>query len=127
MKKSGQTLVEFALAFPILAIVLLAIIQYGFIFSALQTLRHGAQITSRTLSLPGGGGTNAQAIACTSISPLLDCAKLQPVVIANTTVGGNPAVQVTLQYDLPLIIKFVVPNATGNNLRLTAVAVDRKN
>jgi len=53
MKRCGQTLVEFALAAPLLFLLLLGIIQYGLIFSASLTLRHAAQVSSRTLSLAG--------------------------------------------------------------------------
>ena len=123
---SGQALVEFALVLPLLALLLFAIIQYGFIFGAYMTLRHGAQVTSRSLAFAGASTNNASAIACGAISPPLDCALLQSTAVANTTVGTVPAVRVTLTYNLPLIIRYVVPNATGNSLTLTAVAVDRK-
>ncbi len=30
-----------------------------------------------------------------------------------------------MEYELPLVIQFVVPNAVDNKLKLTAVAIDR--
>lgn len=129
MKKNGQqgtTLVEFALVIPLLALILFAIIQYGFIFSAVSTLRHAAQVTSRTMSLGGASTNNASTVANAAIQPLLDPAKLQNVGVSYTTVSGTPAVRVQLTYNLPLIIKFVVPGATGNTLTLTAEAIDRR-
>jgi Flp pilus assembly protein TadG len=127
MKRTGQTLVEFALAAPLLFLLLLGIIQYGLIFSASLTLRHAAQVSSRTLSLAGASTNNVSSIACQAISPMLDCARLQPPQVTFPTVGGNQGVQVTLRYNLPLIVSFVVPGASGNVLQLTATGVDRRN
>ncbi len=128
MKRSGQTLVEFALIIPLLALMLFAIIQYGFIFNTFMTLRHGAQVTSRTLALASTTTNTPTDIACQAIQPMLDCANLTSVSVdTNVTVAGSSAVQVTLIYDMPLIIRFVVPNATSDILTLTAVATDRKN
>ncbi len=127
MKRNGQTLVEFALAAPLLFLLLLGIIQYGLIFSASLTLRHAAQVSSRTLSLAGASTNNVSSIACQAISPMLDCSKLQSPQVTFPAVGANPGVQVTLRYNLPLIVSFVVPGASGNTLQLTATGVDRKN
>ncbi len=127
MKKSGQTLVEFALIIPLLALVLFAIIQYALIFNVFMTLRHAAQVTSRTLALASTSTNTPTDIAKSALMPPLDPTNLvTPVgVDTNVTVGSAPGVQVTLTYNMPLIIQFVVPNATGNTLTLTAVAVDR--
>lgn len=129
MKKhrSGQALVEFALALPLLALILFAIIQYGFIISAQITLRHAAQVTSRTMSLAGASTNNVNTVAADALGPLLDSNQLQSVQLVRTTVGSADAYRVTLTYDLPLVLKFVVPGATGNILQLTASGVDRIN
>ena len=61
---------------------------------------------------------------------LLDAANLQPATLTRTSVTGGvgeDAYEVTLTYNMPLIIKFVVPGATGNTITLTAVGVDRIN
>ena len=126
-KKSGQTLVELALALPVLALILFAIIQYGFILSTQVTLRHAAQVTSRTMSLAGANTNDVDAVAQQALGPLLDAAKLDPVALNKKTVGGTDGYEVTLTYNMPLIVKFVVPNATSNSLTLTATAVDRIN
>jgi Flp pilus assembly protein TadG len=122
--KSGQTLVEFALTLPLLALLLFAIIQYGFIFSAYMTLRHGAHVAARTASLPGGA-SDIQAVYCSAVSPLLDCARLGTAVVTSNTVGTLSAVTVSNSYSLPLIIRFVVPGATGNALTISAQATYR--
>lgn len=127
--ESGQALVEFALVLPLLALMLFGIIQYGFIFNAYMTLRHSAHQVARTLSLPNAdiSALNAQTIACSNIVPMLQCANLgTPQVTSNATVGGTGAVRVELTYNLPLIIKFVVPNATNDTLTIRAAATYRK-
>lgn len=120
-------MVELALAMPVLAVILFAIIQYGFIFSAQITLRHAAQVTSRNLALSGSDTNNVNAVAQAALGPLLDTARLDPALVTKKVIGGTDAYQVQLTYNLPLIIKFVVPNATGNDLALTATGVDRIN
>ena len=127
--RSGQAMVEFAMTLPLLALLLFAIIQYGFIFGAYMTLRHGAHAAARSASLAGAdtGTSNITAVASSSITPMLDPVNLQSVDITSTTVGGLAAYTVQLNYNLPLIIKYVVPNATGNILALKANATYRKN
>jgi Flp pilus assembly protein TadG len=49
----GQALVEFALVVPLLALLLFAIIQYGFIFNAYMNVRHAAFVTARSVALSG--------------------------------------------------------------------------
>jgi Flp pilus assembly protein TadG len=122
-------MVEFALVLPLLALMLFGIIQYGFIFNAYMTLRHSAHQVARTLSLPSADMSvaNAQTIACSNIAPMLQCANLATPQVTNITVGGVGAVRVNLSYDLPLIIRFVVPNANENGvLTIQAAATYRK-
>ncbi len=128
-KEEGQTLVEFALAFPVLALVLFAIIQWALIFNAYLTLRHAAQVCSRTLSLSGAELNKSQTreIVCEAIESTMDCNHLDSVNAKPIQVGNDntAAVEVEVEYELPLIIQFVVPNAEDNKLKLTAVAIDR--
>ena len=126
-RSAGQSMVEFALVFPLLALLLFGIIQYGFIFSAYMTLRHAANVTARTVGLAGVSAVDANAVAQNAVTPMLDSTKLGAVVVNTTTVStANDAYSVQLTYNLPLIIKFVVPGATGNTLVLNARAVYRK-
>ena len=119
-------MVEFALTLPLLALLLFGIVQYGFIFNAYMTLRHGMHVAARSLALPGV--TNApKDIVCGAVQPMLDCGKLGTPTVANTTVGSISSVQVSGSYGLPLIFRFVVPGAAGNTLTITASATYRKN
>jgi Flp pilus assembly protein TadG len=128
-RQAGQSMVEFALVFPLLALMLFAIIQYGFIFSAYMTLRHAANVTARTITLAAGNTNNATAIAQQAVVPMLDSSKLGAVVVNTVSVsqpGANDAMSVRLTYNLPLIIQFVVPGASGNILVMNAQATYRK-
>ncbi len=57
----------------------------------------------------------------------MDCNHLDSVNAKPIQVGkdNTAAVEVEVEYELPLIIQFVVPNAEDNKLKLTAVAIDR--
>jgi Flp pilus assembly protein TadG len=122
---------EFALALPLLALLLFGIIQYGFIFSAYMSLRHGAHVTARTLSMAGTTLTtsNATVIAKSAITPMLDATKLvTPVTVSSPNVGGTTnTVRVSMTYNLPLVVPFVVPGASGGSLAIDAEATYRRN
>lgn len=124
--ETGQTLVEFALTLPLLALLLFGIIQYGFIFNAYMTLRHGMHVAARSLSLPSVTNS-AQSIVCGAVQPMLDCGRLGTPTVTTNTVGSISSVQVSGNYGLPLIIRFVVPGAVGNTLTITASATYRRN
>lgn len=115
---------EFALLTPILSFLVFAIMQYGFIFNAYMTLRHGANVTARTLALTGASTNNPSALAQAAIQPSLDPAHLTSVNLQSVQlVNPNDAYKVTLTYAVPLIISFVVPGASGNSLNITAQSV----
>lgn len=122
----GQSMVEFALTLPLLAVLLFGIIQYGFLFSAYMTLRHGMHVAARTYST--GSVTNTpKTVVCSAITPLLDCGRLSTPVVAYTTNGSINSVTVSGTYGVPLIIRFVVPGAVSNTKTITASATYRSN
>jgi Flp pilus assembly protein TadG len=127
--RTGSALTEFALTLPLLVFLLFGIIQYGFIFSAYVTLRHGAHFTARTLSLAASDNTtsNTMQVAKSSITPMLDPNRLQSAVLTSNTVAGLRAVNAQLVYNLPLILPIVVPGATDGTKVLTASATYRAN
>jgi len=116
---SGTTLVEFALTIPLLALLLFGIIQYGFIFAAYTTLRTGASAAARyaTLSLPNPTVPQIQSYAKSAIGPMLLTNGVTAVnVNTNATVGGvTGAKSVQINYNLELIIPFVVPGKTAGS------------
>lgn len=126
-RSAGQALVEFALVVPLLALLLFAIIQYGFIFNAYMTVRHGAHVTARTLAMAGAVTNNATAIASQAIQPSLDPIHLKSVTVQLRTIAiANDAYYVSLNYSFPLFIRFVVPGATSNSMPIKASAIYRR-
>jgi len=124
-KQSGQSLVEFALVLPILALLLFGIIQYGFIFSAMLTVRNASAVGARYAVVGSPSGSNVQAVATGAVAPMLNAGSATASVTP-TNLAGNTATSVTVTYNLPLIIPFVVPGKTaGGSLTLSATTVMR--
>ena len=131
--EQGSELVEFALILVPLALLLFGIIQYGFIFAARMTIRNATVIADRAASL--GPHTNnvdianIQNIAKNAVAPLLDPNNVVSPVNVNTNalVGGTNAVSVQLQYNLHLIIPWVVfgTNISDGHITLSATTVMR--
>ena len=127
---SGTALIEFALSLPLLALLLFGIIQYGFIFAAYTGLRSATVAAARyaTLSLPSPTIPEIQSYAKSAIGPMLPTNGVTAVnVNTNATVGGVAgAKSVQINYNLKLIIPFVVPGKTaGSSLALSTTAVMR--
>lgn len=124
-------MVEFALVLPLLAFVLFAIIQYGFIFAAYVTLRNASAVTARyaILSNPSPSISQIQAVGRSAVTPMLSTNGNLPTVtvLTNQTVGGvSGATSVNIQYHLPLIVPFVVPGkGPGSSLTLNATTIMR--
>jgi Flp pilus assembly protein TadG len=127
-KADGQTLMEFALALPLLALILFGIIQWGLILNASLYLRHGMHVGARSAAILGTSDQDRiRSIVCTNITPILNPARLGTVTAVSNTVNGVNAVQVSGSYGLPLIINFVVPGQVGNTYTLFASATYRTN
>ena len=124
----GQALVEFALVIPLLALLLFAIIQYGFIFATYISLRNASAFGARYATLSNPKPTVAQIETATrgAIGPMLQTNNIAAVnVTTNVTVGGvSGATSVQIQYNLPLIIAFVVPGKSpGGSLTMSGTTV----
>lgn len=124
----GQTLVEFALCIPLLVLLLFGIIQYGFIFSTYISLRNASAVGARYATLNSPKPTVAQIESATraAIGPMLQTNNIAAVTVnTNVTVGAQTgATSVQIQYNLPLIIAFVVPGKTaGGSLTMSGTTV----
>ena len=122
--ESGSSLVEAAVAVPFLVLVVLGIIQYGFLFAAYITIRSTAQVAARYAAILDHDSDpqdeDIENWARGTLGPLLDPNAL---TLTRTTVNigtlGQPgylegATQIELDYDLPLFFPWVVPGANGN-------------
>lgn len=138
-RESGQHLVEFALVLLPLALLLCGICQYGFIYCAAMTVRNASATAARYATLGNGGAygttTNAptvaqiQSVAQDTLAPMIT-ATINNVIVTvdqNATVGGvGGATSVKVQYNLPLIIPWVVPGRSAGDTRaITATTIMR--
>jgi|SRR5579871_1783392 len=119
-RRGGQTLIEFALTLPLLALVLFGIIQYALIFAASITIRNASVMGAREAVI---GTNNAAAVAKAAVAPLLS-PSLASATLQTTNVAGAYAYSLTVTYPLPLIIPFVVPGGASSRT-LTATTVMR--
>jgi Flp pilus assembly protein TadG len=124
-ENGGSTLVEFAFVLPLLAFILFAIIQYGFLFAAYITVRNASAVGARQ-ALINPNATVVQGVATAAVSPMLDSSKAT-ANLGTISVGGATAYQVTVSYPLKMIIPFILPpfNKSNTNRTLTASTVMR--
>lgn len=124
-RRSGSQLVEFALVFPVLALVLFGILQYGFIFADYITLRNASAAAARQAMINSNNNYSlARSVAQDAIVPLLNSASLT-FTPSITNLSSGPATSIKLVYNLKLIIPFVVPGATNGFRKISATTVIR--
>ena len=126
----GQSLIEFALVLPLLALVLFAIIQYGFVLAAHIALRNATVVGARYATLqinPAPSVAQIENITKAAVASMLDTNSLTVTVNTNATVGGVAGARVVqAQYNLRLVIPFVVPGGgPGGSVTLSATTVMR--
>ena len=68
-RERGQSLVEFTLVLPVLALILLAIVQFGFLFAGQVGLANAVRDAARTAAVNQGAGA-ARLGACTTTGSL---------------------------------------------------------
>jgi Flp pilus assembly protein TadG len=108
--QKGQTMVEFALVLPLLALLLFGVIQFGVVFNNYIDLtdatRAGARkaaVSRQTLDPAGPAGVTRQAVINSAGDITLDPAK---VTVTSTGPGGGwtPGDDVTVQAAYPYTI-----------------------
>jgi Flp pilus assembly protein TadG len=106
----GQTMVEFALALPVLALFLIAIVELGIVLNAYVEVTHAARVGARkasVLRMDSSGAAQAIAAARDSTSNL-DKDKLNVEVTPQPWPKGTP-VEVRVTYPVSIdILGFVV-------------------
>jgi Flp pilus assembly protein TadG len=106
--EQGQTMTEFALILPLLALFLFAVIQFGIVFNNYLTVTDAARAGARkgAVGLYGGGDPAAEAEAAARASAdNLDDGKLNVAVSASPAwqKGSDITVTVTYPYEISLI------------------------
>lgn len=118
----GQSLVEFALVFPILMLILGAIIQFGIIFWGQNTLTQVARDTGRwastQVSCPTTASVTPTANAIAASSSLIGYQSSADLTVSVATSGTCPAtdnqhvgyVTISLSHEVPVFFPFIPGN-----------------
>ncbi len=101
----GAELIEFALVFPLLLMVVLGIVDFGFVFQRMEVVTNAAREGARIAVLPGYGVADVQARVTNYIQ-----------TGGVPTVAGNPVVSVT---DVSIPTGAGGPNLTGKRVLVT--------
>ncbi len=105
--QKGQSLTEFALALPILILLLFAVIQFGIIFNNYVTLtdatRAGARKGAVSRQLGAVAANNAVVQAVRTSASDLKQSDLNVTVTSDFTAGSDVTVTATYPYNLNLI------------------------
>lgn len=122
-KHKGQGLVELALILPILILILMGTIEFGFMFNNFLAVHNGSREIARHVSL---GGTDAEAIARgEAIMAHLDVSQISVAISPSGNLrkrGDSVEVVVVYQYQL---ISPVIGNIVGNGVPLRSRTVMR--
>jgi Flp pilus assembly protein TadG len=106
--QKGQTMTEFALVLPILALLLFAVIQCGIAFNNYLTVTDAARAAARkgAVSMYGGGNPSSAATAAARASAQnLDQSKFQVAVAAapRWEKGADVIVTTSYPYEISLL------------------------
>jgi len=102
--EKGQSMVEFALLLPILITILLAIIEFGFMFNAYLSLTNGAREGARLGSV--GGNDAAIVTRVEDVTSHLD-PLLMNIAITPAFRSRGDMITVTVNYDYQFITPFI--------------------
>lgn len=104
-EERGQTMVEFALVLPLLALLLFGIIQFGILFNNYVTLtdavRAGARKAAVSRQAPNPVGAATGAVTASAAD--LNTANLQVSVSSDWQPGDNVTVTATYPYSISLL------------------------
>lgn len=132
--ETGAELVELALTLPLLLLLIVGIVDYGFLFQSYEVVTNAAREGARIAVLPGYSAADVQARVASYVTAS-GLAGAPTTVVTPTTVapgGGGaafPAVQVSVAYTHQFL--FLAPMATltggtfAQNLTFTATSTMR--
>lgn len=122
----GAVLIESALIFPAIILLIFGAIQWGLIISGYVNLRSASATAARAAVLYDLGDTEEDKeeaisdIASDAVTPQFNPDLLTIVIDQTVTVGGANGVRVQLEYPFPVSIPFVVPGATNGTYTIRA-------
>ena len=108
-EERGIAAVELALIFPVLLMMLLAIVDFGRYYNATITATHAAREAARTLALGGTSG-NAASSATTAASPMTVTVGAVTTCPANGIGNASVTVSTAFAFD-PLLLVPGLPSS----------------
>jgi Flp pilus assembly protein TadG len=103
----GQTMVEFALCLPLIALMLFGVIQFGIVFNNYVTLTDAVRAGARKATVSRDLGAIAASAAVTQAvrdsASDLDQAQLAPAVVSTWAHGNDVTVSATYPYSIDLL------------------------
>lgn len=126
--EAGSAMVEAAVVMPVLILFIFGLIQYGLIFATQLSLEHAALVGARhaTLYNPNTTTQEVENVVRSVSMPFIDQNAMTVNVnlnYSNGTVSG--ARQVRITYALPIFVKLIVPQVSGNTYPLSAQSIMR--
>jgi Flp pilus assembly protein TadG len=123
VEQAGQSLVEFALALPVLLLILLGLADFGRAFYYTTTISNAARAGAEYAAKNAGVGANATTIGykvCNetgfvSYSATATCPGLTTTVVPSPPVSGGSDVTVTVTYSFELISSYLVGRIIGTD------------
>jgi len=138
---SGNAMVEFAVVLPVLMLLIFGVIQFALIFGARLALQNAAEVGARAATLASDPSipvtaADAQVAAETEafnaipafLKPLLG---INPTISASVDSDGDLDCDVddvkivTINYDLDLILPFIVPGSSGGVMNMVVTGTMR--
>ena len=129
VNEKGAALMEAALTAPFILLLVLGVIQYGFILAGFVSLRSATAVTARyvTLIKPttlASDSTTIRSILDPALQPLLDPLKVSAVTVTDDPGGLAGGRSVDVVYRMPMFFPLVVPGVQNDGtlpLRATVV------
>jgi Flp pilus assembly protein TadG len=115
ISKKGQSLVEFALVLPLLILLLVSIIEFGFIFNSYLTINNAAREGGRVASL--GGSYESVRLKAEEACPILNEIGVLVAYETGSLVHGK-SVKVTVTYNHHVFTP-IIGGIIGNEVLLT--------
>jgi len=117
-RERGAALVEFAVVLPLLLIIVLGLVEFGFLFGQLNDVRHGAREASR-LAASNAGAVGAMGPTVCNSMDLTNGPDVTFTDSAGGNIGDAAWVQVTAPFTSPTGVGFfdaMLPNTISTRV-----------
>lgn len=117
-REEGAALVEFAFVLPFLLLIVLGIVEFGWVFGNHLDVRHGAREAARLAAVDAGSGAAMAAIACDAMD-FSDGQEITFTLLTTEETGEEAEVTVDMVYtSLTGFAQIAVPNNLSTTVRI---------